>query len=171
MILIPEEVVTESWQSVAQLNPAQVKGGIRKFGQRQPALLAYALGTSKSLSPAAGELLVYMAFVVVNAVYLSGAKVRPVSPQAIDASEAALEQPLLNLLAAHDAFITRAASLLASHQPHLFRYLVETLQEAPYEPPDPVPLSPEEEGAIFLAIATVISALDQQGESSVPPAV
>ena len=171
MILIPEEVVTESWQSVAQLNPAQVKAGIRRFGQRQPALLAYALGNSKSLSTAAGELLVYMAFVVVNAVYLSGAKVRQVSPVAIDATEAALEERLLTLQGAHDAFIARAASLLASNQPYLFAYLVETLHEAPFEPPDPVPLTPEEQGAIFLAIATVISALDQQRQSSAPPAV
>ena len=163
MILIPEEVVTESWQSVAQLTPAEAKGSIRKFGRRQPALLAYALGTSESLSPQAGELLVYIAFVVVNAVYVSGAKVSQVSPEAIEASEAALEERLLTLQGAHDAFIARAGSVLADRQPHLFRYLVETLQEAPYEPPDPVPLTPEEQGAIFLAIATVILALDQQG--------
>lgn len=112
-----------------------------------------------------------MAFAVVNAVHLSGAEVRPVSPEAIDASEAALAERLLTLQGAHDTFLARAARLLASHQPRLFGCLVETLQEAPSEPPDAVPLTPGEEGAPFPVMATVISALDQQGRSSVSPAV
>ena len=161
MTVLSEALVTETWRACAQMPSAEAQAAIRKLGRQQPALLAYVLAASESLSPAAGELMVYLFFVVTRAFYASGQRIRRVPPAAIDACEAELERRLLCLQGAHEAFVERAAAVLSATQPHAFRYLVEAVIEAPSEPVDPIPLTPEEEGALFLAIAMAITVLDQ----------
>jgi hypothetical protein len=163
--MISETHVTDAWQACAQASPAEAQAGMAKLGRQQPALLAYVLAASETLSPAAGELLVYIFFVISHMFYASGTKVRRVSPANIGKHETAIETQLSALQGSHEAFVERAALVLSSRQPHVFRYAVEAIIEAPSSAVDPVPLTPEEQGTIFLALAIAITALDESGHS------
>ena len=70
------------------------------------------------------------------------------------------ESLLGRLEGAHVKFVERVAKVESSKQPHVMRYLVETLIEAP-EGEDPVDLTEEETGALFLVLKTVIDVLDR----------
>jgi hypothetical protein len=167
--MIPETLVTETWQGSAQSSPSEARAAIGRLGRQQPALLAYVLAASEALSPAAGELMVYVFFVLSRVFYATGEKVRRVPPAAIDECEANIEARLTTLQGAHDAFVERAAFVLSGNQPHVFRYVVEAIMEAPSDPIDPIRLTPEEQGAIFIGLATAITALDQHGLSNPQP--
>lgn len=169
MTPIPETLVTDTWQASARSSPSEAKAAIGRLGRRQPALLAYVLAASEPLSPAAGAFMVYVFFVLARIFYATGEKVRRVPPAAIDECEANIEARLTSLQGTHDAFVDRAALVLSGNQPHVFRYLVETIMEVPSDPIDPIPLTPEEQGAIFIALATAITALDQHGLSHLQP--
>ena len=167
--MISEAIVTDTWQACAQASPAEAQVGMAKLGRQQPALLAYVLAVSETLSPAAGELLVYIFFVITRMFYASGPKVRRVSPATIEKREVEIETRLSALQGSHEAFMERAALLLSSRQPHVFRYAVEAIIEAPSAEFDPVPLTPEEQGTLFLALAIAITVLDQDGVSEPRP--
>jgi hypothetical protein len=60
----------------------------------------------------------------------------------------------------HEKFLDRIAKVQLSGQPYVMRYVVETLIEAP-EGEDPVPLSDEDIGFLFLLLKTVVDVLDK----------
>ncbi len=163
--MISQAHVTDSWQACAQASPAEARAGMAKLGRKQPALLAYVLAVSETLTPSVGELLVYIFFVISHMFYASGTRVRRVSPATIKHLETAIETRLSALQGSHEAFVERAALVLSSGQPHVFRYAVEAVIEAPSAAIDPVPLTPEDQGTIFLALAIAITALDENGLS------
>ena len=67
-------------------------------------------------------------------------------------------------------FVERVAKVEASRQPFVMRYMVETLIDAP-DDEDPVALTEEETGALFLVLKTVVDVLDHSIEGrAVDPA-
>jgi len=61
----------------------------------------------------------------------------------------------------HEKFLDRIARVQLSAQPYVMRYVVETLMEAPEEQ-DPVPLSDEDIGFLFLLLKTAVDVLDKK---------
>jgi len=69
-----------------------------------------------------------------------------------------------SLEGAHDKFFERIARVQASAQPSVIKYVVETLLEAPEEG-DPVVISDEDVGFLFLLLKTVVDVLNAKTDA------
>jgi hypothetical protein len=161
--VITEEVVESTWRDSASLPPAEARRAFERLARGQPALLAFVLARSECLTREATELANYLFFVIARMFYAAAPKIRRVSIGAIEACEAEIETAMASLEGAHDNFLERAARVLSSRQPHVFRYLTEAIMEAPENESDPVALTADDQGGIFVILATVIKALDEKG--------
>jgi hypothetical protein len=157
--MISEAVVEATWRDTATLSPSVATAGIANLGRLQPALFRFAITEAEALSGPATELAFYMFFVVSRMFYGNDLNIRKISAAAVRRHEATISSRLESLQGAHDAFLQRAAEVLSSREPFVFRYVVETVVEAPTAEADPIPLTEAEQGAIFILLATVIECL------------
>jgi hypothetical protein len=157
--MISEALVETTWRDTATLSRSIATAGIGNLGKFQPALFRFVISEAATLSGPANELAVYMFFVVSRMFYGNSLDIRKVSAAAIRRQEAAVTSRLEALEGAHDAFLQRAAEVLSSREPFVFRYVVETVVEAPNAEADPIPLTEAEQGAIFILLATAIECL------------
>lgn len=169
--MISEELVEATWRESASFSQAAVRREFDRIAKRQPALLAFVLAESESLSRDGVELANYLFFVVARMFYATAPKIRRISIRAIQKCADEVETRMTSLVGAHDRFLERAAIAVSSSQPHVFRYVIETLMEQP-NADDPLQLTEDDKGEIFLILAAVINALDEkavpQGTSSTP---
>ena len=70
------------------------------------------------------------------------------------------EEILLRLDGNHDKFFERIVKIEASKQPNVMRYVLEVIMEAGDEP-DPVFLSEDDIGSMYLTLKTAIDVLDK----------
>jgi hypothetical protein len=63
----------------------------------------------------------------------------------------------------HERFLERAAFQQVSGEPEVMRYVVEAVIEAGDDPEDPVELTEEDQGMLFLVLKTVVDVLQQAG--------
>lgn len=162
MKLIPESVVEETWQEFASFSPVRAQKEMIKVTKNQPHLLAFMMEFTQELDQEVRELAIYM-FHVVCRMFQKGSKkrVKRISPEEIMDCYQKNEDFMASLEGAHERFLERIAALQLSAQPHVIRYVVETLFEAP-EGEDPVLLSEEDTGYLFLLLKTVIDLLDEK---------
>jgi hypothetical protein len=162
---ISEETVTRTWQEASALSSAQARREMTRAGREQPELLAFVLGSVYDCRAPAQELAVYLYFVI-HLIFQNAAKapLRPIQAAAIEKRVEENEARLARLEAAHPRFQERAAVLEMSPQPFVVRYLVEAIMESS-EIEDPVELSEEEMGILFLVLKTVIDLLHGEGET------
>jgi hypothetical protein len=161
MELISEALVEETWQEVAGFSPRLAEKEMNRTAKSQRELIGFIAAYTEDLSREAAELAFYMFFTIFRMFQKSaGGGIESISggqiEQCLDQNESMLER----LEGAHEKFVERVAKVEASRQPFVMRYLVETLIEAP-DGDDPVFLSEEETGALFLVLKTVIDVLDQ----------
>ena len=134
---------------------------MNRTAKRQRELLSFIAAYSEDLSQEAAELAFYMFFTIYRMFQKSApAKIETVRGSRIETCLDQNEDMLARLEGAHEKFVERIAKVESSKQPFVMRYLVETLIEAP-EGDDPVFLTEEETGALFLVLKTVIDVLDQ----------
>jgi hypothetical protein len=157
--MISEAVVEATWRDTAALSPSIFTAGIENLAKLQPTLFRFVITEANALSGPANELAVYMFFVVSRMFYGNDVHIRKISAAAVRRHEAATISRLEALQGAHDAFLQRAAEVLSSREPFVFRYVVETVVEAPTAEADPIPLTEAEQGAIFILLATAIGCL------------
>jgi len=69
-----------------------------------------------------------------------------------------------SLEGSHEKFLERVAEVQLSRQPHVMKYIVDTLIEAPEEE-DPVALTDDDIGYLFLLLKTVVDLLDKGTET------
>jgi len=155
--MIPDEIVQETWQEVARFGDKQARKEMTRLGKRQTDLLAFVLLETEELSPEAHELAVYL-FVVVTRIFEKGGTVARIPDEAILQQFQKNIDELERLSGAHDRFLERAAVDQVSRQPHVMRYVVEAIME-PGDGPDPVELTEEESGTLFLVLKTVVDLL------------
>ena len=158
---IGEELVEETWQEVATFSPQRVEEVMERTAGRQREILGFIAAYSEDLSQEAAELAFYMFFTIYRMFQKSSSQKIPVLRG--DEVEACLDQNeslLERLEGAHEKFVERVAMVESSRQPYVMRYLVETLSEAD-EGEDPIYLTEEESGALFLMLKTVIDVLDR----------
>lgn len=161
--MISEEIVEAIWRDSASLPPAEGRHEFDRLAKAQPALLAFVLAESEFLTPGAAELANYLFFVIARMFYAAAPRIRRVSIEAIEACAAEVETSVASLEGAHGKFLERAARVLAGRQPHVFRYLTEAIMEPHDDESDPLALTADDHGGIFLILATVIKALDEKG--------
>lgn len=158
---IREALVEETWQEVATFSPRKAEQAMERTAKKQRELIAFLHAYTEDLSREAAELGFYMFFTIYRMFERgSGERIKPVKSGRIERCLDQNEDLLSRLEGAHARFVERVAQVEASRQPHVMRYLVETLIEAP-EGEDPVFLTEEESGTLFLILKTIIDILDQ----------
>ena len=162
---ISEELVEETWQEVATFSPARAEKEMNRTAGRQREILGFIAAYSEDLSQEAAELAFYMFFTIYRMFHKSSRRKIPrITGDAIEESLDQNESLLERLDGAHEKFVERVAQVESSRQPWVMKYLVETLMEAD-EGEDPVYLTEEESGALFLVLKTVIDVLDHSVEN------
>ena len=162
---IAEHLVEDTWQEVAGFGPERAEREMNRTAGKQRELIGFIAAYTEDLSREAAELAFYMFFTIYRMFQKSCKKaIRIIRggriEDCLDQNEALLER----LGGAHEKFVERIAKVESSHQPYVMKYMVETLIEAP-EGEDPVILTEEETGALFLVLKTVIDVLDRSTDA------
>jgi len=159
---IPEELVEEIWQETAGFSPDQINKRIKKLSKSQPNLLAFIIEFSQDLDRQVKELAMYMFFVVFRMFKKSSHKIiKRISPEKIIEYYEKNENFIQSLEGVHEKFFERITRLQLSEQPYVLKYVTETLMEAPYEE-DPIILTEQDAGFVFMLLKTVVDVLDKQ---------
>lgn len=159
---IPEELVEEIWQETAGFSPDQINKRIKKLSKSQPNLLAFMIEFSQDLDQKVKELAMYMFFVVFRMFQKSSRKkIKRISPEKIIEYYEKNENFIQSLEGVHEKFFERIARVQLSEQPYVLKYVTGTLMEAPYEE-DPILLTEEDAGFVFMLLKTMVDVLDKQ---------
>ncbi len=161
---ISEAVVEETWQEVSGFSPERASREMGATAEKQRHLLSFVAAYTEDLSSEASELAYYL-FFTIHRMFQKGSPraIGSLSGSQIEHSLDQNEELLGRLEGAHERFVERVAEVESSRQPWVMRYLVETLIEAP-DGEDPVFLTEEEIGALFLVLKTVVDVLDHSIE-------
>ena len=157
---IPEELVEETWQECAGFSPTRAQKEIIKVSKNQPDLLAFMLEFTQDLNQEVRELAIYMFYVICRMFQKSArGKIKRISDEEIIECYESNEELMESLEGAHEKFLERIAGVQLLGQPYVMKYVVETLFEAP-EGEDPVRLTEQDTGYLFLLFKTIIDLLD-----------
>ena len=124
-------------------------------------MLAYVLEATEELSAPVHALGVYVLMVIWQIFRRSTDRRIPrIKAGTIERALEKNEETLAKLEHPDAKFLERAATVQASVQPHVFRYMVEAIVEAPDDADDPVEMTAHESGTLFLVLKTAIDVLD-----------
>jgi hypothetical protein len=158
---ISERLVEKTWQDAARFTPARANKEMSKVAESQPDLLSFMMEFTEDLTRPERELAIYMFFVVYRMFQKSfGKKIKKISAEELIECYEYNENLMESLEGVHEKFLNRIATIEISRQPYVMKYVTETLVEAP-EDEEPVPLTEEGMGAIFLLLKTVVDLLDK----------
>lgn len=164
MSLISQKLAEETWQEVAGFTPDQARKEMLKLSRAQPDILAYVVEFTKELDQETSGLAIYLFFTVYRMFEKnSPRRMRKISSTEVIAYHERNENFITKLDGVHDKFFDRIAKVQISEQPHVMKYVVDTLMEAPDED-EPVSLSEEDTGYLFLLLKTVIDLLDNMAK-------
>ncbi len=124
--------------------------------------MAFVLAMTEELSAPVHRLALYV-FMVIWQIFrrATGGSLPRVKAAAIERQFERNDQALARLEGAHARFLEREAARVMTPQPAVFKYLVETVVEAP---DDPVEMTEEESGTLFLVLKTAIDVLHDAHE-------
>ncbi len=158
---ITEELVEETWQEFERYSPARLQKEITKVSKNQPNLLAFMMEFTQDVDQEVRELAIYMFYIVCRIFQESSKKkIKRISPEEIIKYYEKNEDFIESLEGVDDKFLERIAKVQLSGQPYVMKYVVETIIEAP-EGEDPVALTEEDTGYLFLLFKTVVDLLDK----------
>jgi hypothetical protein len=161
---ISEALVEETWQEAASFTPAQGRREMTKIAKSQPYLLSFMIEFAEELTQEEKELAIYMFFVVYRMFQKnSGKRIKRISAEETIECYEYNEGLVKSLEGVNEKFFERIARIEMSRQPHVIRYVTETLIEAP-EDEDPIALTEDGIGVIFLLLKTVVDLLDKTVE-------
>jgi len=162
MELISEELVEETWQESAEFSPVRAQKEMLKVNKNQPYLLSFMIEFTQDLGLEVRELAVYMFYVVCRMFQKNSTKkIKRISPEEIINCYEKNEQLMESLEGTHDKFLERIAEVQLAGQPYVMKYVLETIIENSEE--DPVELTEEDIGYLFLLFKTVVGVLDEKG--------
>ncbi len=163
---ISEHLVEETWHEIAEYDSGKATEEMLEFGKVQPDLLSFILEFSEDLGEQAGELGIYLLFVIYHIFRKGyGRQIGKVTADEIVACYEENERLMESLEKAQDEFFNRVAEVQLSPQPHVIRYVVDTLSEEPDEDDETEPMSEEDTGYLFMLLKTVIDVLNQKTSS------
>jgi hypothetical protein len=162
--MIDAATVEATWKRIGAFTEVEARREGERVGREQPDLLAFVVALTQELSPAAQELGIYV-FHVVLAIFrtAAGPRVPRVKAGAIERRWTTNSEELERLEGAHERFLERAALQQVSGEPEVMRYVVEAVMEAGDDPEDPVELTEEDQGMLFLVLKTVVDVLQEAG--------
>ena len=157
---IPEEIVDETLREMSGLGRRRSLRLTRQTERAQPYLHGFVARFSQELRPEAAELLVDMFTVIVRMFQKNaGREIRRVRARRIRSRLDELEEFFGRLQGVHEKFLEPIARQQSSAQPHVMRFIVETLFAVP-EGGDSTFLTEDEMGQIFVVLKTVVDLLD-----------
>ena len=158
---IPEELVEETWQEVSSFASGRMIKEMGQVSKGQPELLAFMMEFVQDLDQEVKELAVYMFYVIFRMFQKSSRKkIKNISTESIIECYEKNEHLIQSLEGIHQKFLDRIARIQLSSQPYVMKYVVEALIDAPEEE-DPVALTEEDTGFLFLLLKTVVDVLDK----------
>jgi len=162
MEVISEKLVEETWQEVAGFSPNRGRKEMAKLGEKQPDLLSFMVTFTQDLDQEVKELAMHMFFVVYR-IFEKGSKkkIRKMSAKEIIESYETNEKLVEKLEGVHEKFLERIAKTTLMAQPYVMKYVLSALMEPDEE--DPIELTDEDNGYLFLLLKTVIDLFDQAG--------
>jgi len=132
------------------------------LGKKQPDLLNFMVVFTEDLDPEVKELAIYMFFVVYRIFEKSSKKeIRKIPGKEVEKCYESNEKLVEKTEGIHEKFLERIAKTQVLKQPHVMAYVLTTLMEPDEE--DPIELTPDDIGYLFLLFKTVIDLLDQAG--------
>jgi len=157
--------VEATWREVARLPPSRVPAEMQRASREQPDLLAFVLGATEGLPRPVSELAGYIYFVIWRA-FRDDTKGRipQVKAGAIQRTLARNEKSLSGLDGEDPTLLAEALVAQTTRQPALVAYLIEALSESESDKDDPVLMSEEERGTLFVLLKTAIDVLDEARE-------
>ena len=166
MELISEELVEETWQETAALKDKQLTKAMKNVGTTQPNLLVFILEFTQDLDQEVKELAVYMLLNLYR-MFFKGfkKKIRKISTNEIIECHEHNVKFIGSLEGVHEKFHDRIARTQMSDQPYLMKYMIETLFEISEDEEDPVSLTDDDTGFLFLLFKTVIDILNKTAYS------
>lgn len=161
MNVIQEEIVKETWEEIAGFSPDRAKKEMTRLGEQQPELLSFMMEFTQDLDQEVQGLAIYMFFMVCRMFEKASAeKIKKISPEQIIKCFESNEDLMQSLEGTHEKLLERITETRFLAQPYVMKYVVDTLFEAP-EDEDPIELTEEDIGHLFLLFKTVIDVLDQ----------
>jgi len=158
---ISEELVDETWQEFAGFSHARAQKETTKVNKNQPNLLAFMMEFIQDLDQEVKELAIYMFYVVCRMFQKSSKKsLKRISSEEIINCYEKTERLIESLEGIDEKFLERIAKVQLSGQPYVMKYVVETLMEAPEEE-EPIALTEDDIGYLFLLFKTVVDLLDE----------
>ena len=158
--MISGEIVTQTWQRVAQAQPSDMEGLVERLKDEQPVIMAYLLGArSLPFSRHESELVFYIGVVVWQIMEQSERPLRRVSRKKLKQFEEANEELFERLGPGTGTDSARLTQLLAFKypEPEVLRYIVEAIVEEPL--PDDAPIRDEYKGMAYVYLKTALDAL------------
>jgi hypothetical protein len=158
---IPEETVEKTRKEFAGLSSEQAEKETEKISKNQPNLLAFMMEFTQELSQEVKELAIFLFYVLYRMFEKSSkTKINKISAEEIINCYEKNERLIQSLEGVHEKFLERIAGVQLSGQPYIMKYVVESLIEAP-EDEEPMNLTEEDIGYLFLILKTVVDLLDQ----------
>lgn len=160
--MIPTEIVTETWQRMAQTSVHEAPDLVNQMQQEQPAILAHLLYLDEfPFDPHERELIFYIGMVVWQIMKQSKQRLRRVALKKLSKAEKANYDTLELLASDSEAdFFSATVAMVENHpEPEVMRYIVETIMdEEDYDPDDP-PIRDEYRGLAFIHLKIALDAL------------
>lgn len=160
MEAISEAMVEETWMEMVRLPPEEAQDQVQGVWKRQPELMQFLMELTEELSQGASELAFYLFFVVVRTFEKAyGEGVQEVMAEEILESFEANQDFMEKLARINEPFLEKLMEPAFLDQPYVLKYVVDALLEASQNEEDPIELSEQEFGYLFLLLKTVIDSL------------
>ncbi len=155
--MISEEIVTQTWQRIAQISPQEVQRYMNQMSREQPAILAYLLTLDGDpFNRNEMGYIFFIAMVVWQVMKQSPQGLRSVPIEEVEQADEANFAFLERFLSASERdFETAIAKMLEEYpEPEVLRYIIEALMEEDEEEP----FRDEYRGLAFICLKTVLDA-------------
>ena len=162
MKCISQATVDKTWQSIAEMDPADAGQAMFTLSENQPHLLGFVMELADDMDTDASELATYMLYVVYQMfVNASGARIPQVSEDQIEAQYKSTCEFLDGIQEqADDPLFEEQSEKHIENQPHVYRYVADALYEESDDPEEQMNISEEEAGEIFMMMKCVIDVVD-----------
>lgn len=160
--MIDAATVEATWKEIGTFTEARARREAERAAREQADLLGFVIAFTQDLSPGAHEIGIYV-FHVVLAVFRrdAGRRIPRVKAGAIERQWSKNSDELERLAGAHERLLEKAAVQQLSVEPEVMGYVLEAIMEAGEDPEDPVELTDEDQGMLFLVFKTVVEVLQQ----------
>ncbi len=167
---LSESLVEETWREIDKYTDQRASREMLQFGKDQPNLLSFFLEFTQELDEEVEELGVYLLFVVYRMFSKGyGKKIKKITQKELTDCFEENGKFMESLGSMHEKFLERIAKKQSASQPHMYRYVAETLfenREVDDDDDDETePLSDEDIGYLFLLLKTSIDCLNRKTDS------